>query len=81
MPALKRHMLPALLYLFLAIASTWPLAGALLTHLPLGMEAAATVPLFNVWTVWWNADRAASGFSGYWDAPIFYPTEKTFAFS
>jgi hypothetical protein len=81
MPALKRHVLPALLYLFLAIASTWPLAGALLTHLPLGMEEAATVPLFNVWTVWWNADRAASGFSGYWDAPIFYPTEKTFAFS
>ncbi|MGH7128173.1 MAG: hypothetical protein ACREIV_06375, partial [Planctomycetaceae bacterium] len=41
----------------------------------------ATVPLFNVWTMWWNADRVLHGFRGYWDAPIFHPAEETFAFS
>ncbi len=54
---------------------------AITREIPLGTEAAATVPLFNLWTVWWNADRAAAGFRGYWDAPIFYPTTRTFAFS
>jgi hypothetical protein len=68
-------------FLILALASTWPLAGALMDHLPLGMEDAATVPLLNVWTVWWNADRAAAGYAGYWDAPIFHPAGNAFAFS
>ncbi|WP_319523968.1 hypothetical protein [uncultured Desulfosarcina sp.] len=39
------------------------------------------MPLFNVWTVWWNADRAAAGYQGYWDAPIFHPVRRAFAFS
>ncbi len=55
--------------------------GSLHTHLPLGMETAATVPLLNLWIVWWNADRAAAGYNGYWDAPIFYPSRMSFAFS
>ena len=49
--------------------------------LPQGTEAAATVPLFTTWTVWWNADRALHFWQGYWDAPIFHPTPDTFAFS
>lgn len=40
-----------------------------------------TVPLFNAWTIWWNADRLKHGFAGYWDSPIFFPTERSFAFS
>src|SRR4051794_35687787 len=75
-------------YLALAIWATWPLAGwtepdpksplarrafNFTTALPQGTESVATVPLFNLWTIWWNADRARHGFHGYWDAPIFYP--------
>lgn len=37
--------------------------------------------MFNVWTIWWNADRLLHAGSGYWDAPIFYPTRDSFAFS
>jgi hypothetical protein len=40
-----------------------------------------TVPLFNLWTLRWNADRLLHGYSGYWDAPIFYPTRGAFALS
>ncbi|NLF67432.1 MAG: hypothetical protein GX575_00105 [Candidatus Anammoximicrobium sp.] len=68
-------------YLLLAIVATWPLARFAASALPLGTEPAATVPLLNVWTVWWNADRAAQLYRGYWDAPIFAPTPGTFAFS
>lgn len=64
-----------------AVAATWPLAGQLTTAIPLGWEQVATVPLLNLWTVWWNADRAAAGFVGYWDAPMFYPAEATFIYS
>jgi hypothetical protein len=65
----------------LALYAVWPLAAEFRTALPQGTEAVATVPLFNLWTVWWNADRLAHRGSGYWDAPIFYPTPGTFAFS
>ncbi|WP_319407672.1 hypothetical protein [uncultured Desulfosarcina sp.] len=71
----------AVLYLALALATTWPLVGSCRSCLPLGTEPVATVPLFNVWTIWWNADRAAAGYQGYWDAPIFHPVRRTFAFS
>lgn len=52
-----------------------------MTSLSLGPTESPVVPLFNLWTFWWNADRAAHGFQGYWDAPIFYPVADTFAFS
>lgn len=64
-----------------AIAATWPLVLSITTAIPIGWEKVATVPLLNLWTVWWNADRAAVGFTGYWDAPIFYPADSTFVFS
>src|SRR5215207_9025081 len=64
-----------------AIAVTWPLALHLTTAVPLGTEREATVPLFNLWTLWWTADRAAHAFAGYWDAPIFQPTPGAFTFS
>lgn len=70
-----------LLYLSLALWATWPLARSATDTLPLGPSQSATVPLFNLWTIWWNADRALHGWREYWDAPIFFPTVGTFAFS
>ena len=74
-------LIEGLFCLALAIASTWPLALHLTDRLPLGTEAAATVPLFNLWTVWWNCDRAAHSGEQYWHAPIFAPAGDAFAFS
>lgn len=41
----------------------------------------STVAYFNAWTVGWNADRLKVGLRGYWNSPIFFPAEDTFAFS
>jgi hypothetical protein len=71
----------ALLYLGLALASTWPLASRLDAALPQGTDRAATVPLFQAWSIWWTSDRVAAGFEGFWDAPIFFPTTRSFVFS
>ncbi len=71
----------ALLFLALAVWGTWPLGRHFLTAISQGTEGVATVPLFNLWTLWWNADRLAHGLAGYWNAPIFHPAERTFAFS
>ncbi len=76
-----RALLAAVVFAAFALQVTWPMPLAMDRDLPMGTEAVATVPLFNLWTVWWNADRAAAGLRGYWDAPIFYPTTKTFALS
>ena len=70
-----------LLYLGLAIASTWPLATGLTARFPRGASQSDTVPLFNIWSLWWNADRALHGFANYWNAPIFHPATNTFAYS
>ena len=69
------------LYAALALAATWPLAQAPARTLPTGGVQTATVPLFNLWTIWWNADRLRHGFRGYWNAPIFHPVRDSFAFS
>lgn len=76
-----RRWFAVLVYLTLALTSTWPLALSATTKLPMGTTIVSTVPLFNLWTIWWNADRATHAFAGYWDAPIFAPTESAFAFS
>jgi len=68
-------------YAVLAMIAQWPLVASLRTHVSIGCEPDSTVPLLNLWTVWWNADRAADGFKGYWNAPIFYPTQNAFIFS
>lgn len=70
-----------MLYAALAVWSTWPLVRFPCSRLLLGTEPVATVPLFNVWTIWWNSDRLLHGFREYWDAPIFYPFLQTFAWS
>lgn len=69
------------IFLAAALLGTWPLAGNLASAVPLGTERVPTVPLFNLWELWWNADRAAHFFAGYWDAPIFFPAFGTFTYS
>lgn len=49
--------------------------------LGLSSSNVATVPLFNAWTIGWNADRFANRFADYWNAPIFFPAHNSFAFS
>ncbi len=73
--------LTVLAYLVTACALTWPLITELTTAIPQGQETVPTVPLLNLWTVWWNGDRAAHACADYWDAPIFYPARATFVFS
>ncbi|GAB4581569.1 MAG: hypothetical protein Fur0022_43180 [Anaerolineales bacterium] len=68
-------------YLVTAVMLTWPLVLHLPTHLPLGTETAATVPLFNLWTLIWNVQALTQGYAGYWNAPIFYPEAGTFGLS
>lgn len=76
-----RRLVPVALCLLAAIVATWPLLPAIAHALPLGTEHEATVPLFNLWTLWWDADRVPHGFQGLWNAPIFHPLEGTFTFS
>ncbi len=68
-------------YLALALVAVWPLPTRLSSVLSQGTDRAATVPLFQAWSMWWASDRLASVFSGLWDAPIFHPTPRTFVFS
>ena len=68
-------------YVTLALVVTWPALKFAETRVVVGTEVARTVPIFNVWTIWWNADRPLHGWEGYWDAPIFFPASNTFAFS
>ncbi|MCI0409916.1 MAG: hypothetical protein L0191_15370, partial [Acidobacteria bacterium] len=64
-----------------ALVATWPLLFHPTTAIPLGTEREATVPLFNLWSLWWTADRLAHGFAHYWDAPFFYPNKGVLAYS
>ena len=75
------RILELAVYFLLALIFTWPLARHIASGIPMGTETVATVPLFNLWTLWWNADRLGALYQGYWDAPIFYPLEGVFAFS
>jgi hypothetical protein len=68
------------IYTASALLVTWPLARNLTTSIPRGTETAITVPLFNLWTLWWNAAWFGES-SGYWNAPIFAPTPAAFALS
>lgn len=68
-------------YIVLAVAVTWPLARELTTHLPVGLEPSATVARFNLWTMEWNARSLGDLLAGYWDAPIFWPEDGSFAWS
>ena len=77
----RYHLLTLLLYLGLAIASTWPLVRDLAHSVPRGTTESTTVPLVSAWALWWTSDRLPAGFEGYWDAPILHPAQETFAYS
>ncbi|MEQ1786379.1 MAG: hypothetical protein ABL966_04945, partial [Acidimicrobiales bacterium] len=68
------------LHLLVAVATTAPLAWNL-GRLPLGREPVASVPLFNLWSLQWTADRLPHLMQGWWDAPIFWPNPGTYAYS
>lgn len=82
-PSLRKHSwIPEfLLFASLAVFITWPLARHLTSHIPQGTERVATVPLFNLWTLWWNEESLGRFYQSYWDAPIFHPTAGAFALS
>ncbi|HVT10057.1 MAG TPA: hypothetical protein VHO67_21500 [Polyangia bacterium] len=67
--------------LLAAVAATWPLVLHVTRAVPLGTETAATIPLFDIWTLWWSANGPAHAYAGFWDAPIFHPTGGAFALS
>lgn len=69
--------------LWLAVFTAIPswLVPARADSVPAGRDHLPTVPLLNVWTLSWNADRAAGGFGGYWDAPIFADAPLALGFS
>ena len=66
-----------LIFSALAVAVTWPLAAHLGDSIPSDLGD----PLLNAWILGWDADRFRHGFTGLWDAPIFYPYHHTLAFS
>lgn len=78
---LLKYILLFASYFLVACVITWPLIVNLNNGLPQGTETSGTVPLFNLWTLRWNADRIFHLYQGYWNAPIFYPTQFTFALS
>jgi len=83
-PAARATRLPrwaCLAYAVGALVATWPLPLHLAPRVPTGTEPTATVPLFNLWSLRWNADRLAHLYAGYWQAPIFHPARGTFASS
>ncbi len=76
-----RYHLLFCVYLGVAGVLVCPNRQTLHNSLPVEDETLGAVALFNVWTIWWNADRALHGFQNYWNAPIFYPEKSTFAYS
>ncbi|MEQ9408342.1 MAG: hypothetical protein RIK87_11475 [Fuerstiella sp.] len=76
-----RRLVPTLLILALSCWTIRPVLTQITSALPIRENHLITVPLFNAWTIWWNADCMRRGFSGYWDAPIFFPEQGTLAYS
>ena len=68
-------------YVLLALLVTHPLVWSPWSAIPTLPGRSEAVPLFNLWTIWWNVDRLGHAFQGYWQAPIFYPAPDAFAFS
>lgn len=79
--SLRAEISAWLLYAGLVVALVWPLLEQPTTRLPMGTEQVRTVPLFNLWTIEWNADRLRHGLRDYWNAPIFFPDKGAFAYS
>lgn len=81
LPRLVRRLWPAVLIVLAAVWVVSPVLSSPTRLIPIRHNTIQTVPVFNAWTIWWNADRLTHGFADYWDAPIFWPHQSTFAWS
>lgn len=64
-------------YACLAVIATFPLV----LHLGRALPGDLGDPLFTSWVLGWDADRLRHGLSGFWEAPIFFPSRHTLAFA
>ena len=69
-------VLAAAFYTTLTIVQTWPLVTRLADVLPHDLGD----PGLNAWIIWWNA-QAVPLTERWWNAPIFFPSSGTLAFS
>lgn len=70
-----------LLFLTAALCSVAPVLPEFRSCVPAPAGGVRTVPLFNVWTIIWNSVQLEERFARFWDAPIFFPEPRSFAFS
>lgn len=68
--------LSALAYVVLTLAYCWPLP----MHLATGVIHDPYDPLLNTWILWWGT-KAVPLTQHWWNAPIFFPSPGTLAFS
>src|SRR2546425_2625210 len=61
----------------LAVVMTWPLGA----HAARALPGDLGDPLLNAWILGWDAQRLAHGLTGFWNAPILYPSAHTLAYS
>ncbi len=80
-PAAARTAAVAAAYAALAVAWTWPYVTVAADHLPKGVNPTSVPASAGTWALWWVADRAAQGFAGFWEGPIFHPAPGTFGYS
>ena len=77
----RLHLLAGLFFGLLTIGMTWPVARHLNTHVTPGQQPVMTVPYLNLWTLAWNHRWLRGETESYWDANLFYPHQKTLAYS
>lgn len=75
------HLLAGLCFLVLTVAMTWPVVTQLNTHVTPGQQPVMTVPYLNLWTLAWNHHWLKGQTDSYWDANLFFPHQKTLAYS
>jgi hypothetical protein len=69
--------LVALLFALLSLIATYPLV----LHLGRALPGDLGDPLLSTWLLGWDADRIRHGLSGFWDAPILFPSRGATAFA
>lgn len=80
-PTFHSHLLAGILFFVLIIGMTWPLITKMDTHVTPGQQPAMAVPYLNLWTLAWNHQWIRGETDSYWDANLFYPHQKTLAYS
>lgn len=80
-PTPHPHLLAGILFFALTLGMTWPLITKINTHVTPGQQPAMAVPYLNLWTLAWNHRWIRGQTPSYWDANLFYPHQKTLAYS